>query len=138
MKDTLSAGLSRKVIHTVDASRTIPFPGLDYGVYSTPALLYDAEVVARELIEAHLDETETTVGGHADLRHLAPTPEGLAVEIEVRIVGIDDNKIALEFSAADSAGAIAKGAHVRHVVDIERTRKAVQSKLNQDRGKRND
>ena len=90
MKPTLQAGLTATSRIQVDSGRTISFLGEDSRVYATPFMLYDIEVVSRTLIQEHLDGAEDSVGSHAEISHLAPTPQGLWVDIQVTIAEVKE------------------------------------------------
>jgi fluoroacetyl-CoA thioesterase len=134
MKDTLRAGLEKKSKIDVDEKRTIAFLGDDSRVYATPFLLYDIEVVSRELITEHLDGNEDSVGAHVDLTHMAPTPLGMWAEIKVNITAVEGRKVDLSFECNDAMGAIAKGSHSRFIVDKEKTVQHIKSKMQNTEG----
>jgi hypothetical protein len=50
MSETLTAGLAATRHVQIDRDRTISFMGDDCRVYSTPNLLYDVEMVCRDLL----------------------------------------------------------------------------------------
>ena len=62
MKASLAAGVTSTVELTVDRERTIDFMGEKARVYATPMLVRDIEVACRELLLAHLDPGEDSVG----------------------------------------------------------------------------
>ena len=121
MKDTLQAGLMKTSRVEVDAGRTVSFLGEDSRVYSTPFVLHDVEVTSQGLINEHLDDSEDTVGSHAEISHLAPTPEGLWVEVNVTITEVKGRRIDLAFECRDAMDTIARGTHTRFVVDKNKT-----------------
>ena len=121
MKPSLDAGLSQVSRITVDRGRTIGFMGEDARVYATPALISDIEFACRDLILAHLDAGEDSVGIEVAVKHLAPTLPGMTVEITVRVAAVDGRKIAFEASARDEVEQIGSGTHSRFVVDVART-----------------
>lgn len=129
MKDTLTKGLTKTSRFAIDEHRTIGFIGDDCRVYATPYLLYDIEVVSRNLIKEHLDDDEDTVGTHADITHLAATPLGMWADIKVTITEVNGRKVDLEFECKDAMDAIAKGIHSRFIVDKYRTVDQIKSKM---------
>ena len=131
MKATLQAGLTATSRIQVDSGRTISFLGEDSRVYATPFVLYDIEVESRNLIQEHLDDAEDTVGSHAEISHLAPTPEGLWVDIQVTITEVKGRKVVLTFECRDKIELIARGSHTRFVVDKNRTVQHILSKSQQ-------
>ena len=121
MKPSLETGLSRVSRITVDRCRTIGFMGEDARVYATPALISDIEYACRDLILAHLDASEDSVGIEVAVKHLAPTLPGMTVEITVRVAAVDGRKITFEASARDEVEQIGSGTHSRFVVDVAKT-----------------
>ena len=128
MKDTLQTGLTKTSRVEIDAGRTVSFLGEGCRVYSTPFVLHDVEVTSQDLINKHLDEGEDTVGSHADISHLAPTPEGMWVDVTVTIKEIKGRKVDLVFECRDEMDTIAKGIHTRFVVDKNKTAEHIKSK----------
>ena len=89
MKSTLKVGLASTKRIPVDESRCIGFMGKEGMVYATPRMVSDVEYACRDLLLEHLDEDEDSVGTHVTIDHLAATPFGLEVTIDVRIVEIE-------------------------------------------------
>ena len=73
MKATLAAGITRTAALDVDRERTIDFMGENARVYATPMLVRDVEIACRDLLLAHLDAGEDSVGTRVELDHLAAT-----------------------------------------------------------------
>lgn len=134
MKDTLQPGLTITSRFDIDAGRTISFLGEDSRVYATPFVLYDVEVTCQNLIKTHLDENEDTVGSHVEIFHMAPTPMGMWVDIQVVITGVKGRKLDLSFECRDALDLIAKGTHTRYVVDKNKTAQQIKSKKQQAAG----
>ncbi|HZQ60625.1 MAG TPA: hotdog domain-containing protein [Casimicrobiaceae bacterium] len=128
MKATLGPGLESTARITVDRERTIGFMGEAARVYATPMLVRDVEVACRELLLAHLDPGEDSVGTRVELDHLAPTLLGMAVEITVRVVEVKGRAITFEVSGRDSVDAICRGKHHRFVVDVNSTAQRLAGK----------
>ncbi len=81
MKESLIAGLEKTERHTIDKDRTIGFMGEECRVYGTPYLLYDIEMVCRDLLLEHSDSGEDSVGTHVEIDHTGPTLLGMWVEV---------------------------------------------------------
>lgn len=128
MKNSLIKDLTTTRRFEVDEGRTISFLGEDTKVYATPFLLYDIEVTSRELIGEHLDANEDTVGVHADITHMAPTPLGMWADISVVITQVDGRKVDLAFECKDARDTIAKGTHSRFIVDKQKTAEQILAK----------
>ncbi|MBW8907282.1 MAG: LysR family transcriptional regulator, partial [Betaproteobacteria bacterium] len=86
MKDSLKAELATRREVTVDESRCIGFMGKEGMVYATPRMVSDVEYTCRDFLLEHLDAGEDSVGAHVSIDHLAATPLGLKVTIDVKIV----------------------------------------------------
>lgn len=128
MKSSLKKGLSFSKSVVVDDSRVIAFMGREAAVYATPRMVSDVEYTCRDLLLEHLDAGEDSVGAHVSIDHLAPTPMGLQVSIEVRIADIDRRKVAFEFSVKDPVEEVGRGKHVRFVVETAKTRERLAAK----------
>ncbi len=127
MKPSLKAGLETKKTVTVDESRCIGFMGKEGAVYATPRMVSDVEYTCRDMLLAHLDEGEDSVGAHVSIDHLAPTPIGMQVTVEVRIAEVDRRKVVFEFAVKDIEE-VGRGKHVRFVVETAKTRERLAAK----------
>ena len=78
MKTTLKTGISASRTYPVDAGRTIDFMGEDARVYATPMLVRDIEVTCRDLLAAHIEPGEDSVGTRVEIDH----PRGVEVRLE--------------------------------------------------------
>lgn len=134
MKTTLQPGLTLTSRINIDAGRTISFLGDDCRVYATPFVLYDVEVACQDLIKAHLDDSEDSVGSHVDISHMAPTPLGMWVDITVTITAVKGRKVDLAFECRDAMDTIANGTHTRFVVDKKKTAEQIRSKIQKAAG----
>jgi len=101
MKTTLVAGVSSTREIVVDRERTIDFMGENARVYATPMLVRDIEMTCRELLLAHLDAGEDSVGTRIELDHTAPTLLGMKVRIEARVSELKGRAVTFEVSAHD-------------------------------------
>lgn len=93
-------------------------------VLATPEMIRLMEEAAAELIEKNLPHEETSVGIFINVKHMSPTPIGMNVRAEVKIVSVEGRKIIFEVAAFDEHGEIGVGTHERFVVN----RKNFQSK----------
>jgi len=128
MKATLVPGLTVTRSFPVDRERTIGFMGEKARVYATPMLVRDIEVTAREMLLAHLDAGEDTVGTRVEIDHLAATLLGMEVEITVSVASVAGRAISLEVSARDSVDLVCRGRHNRFVVDQKSTEARLAAK----------
>ena len=129
MKPSLKAGMSATQRYDVDEARTISYLGADYRVYSTPNLLRDIEVTARQFLLAHVDEDEDSVGTAVELSHLGATPLGFWVEVTVTVTKVDRRRVAFDFSVRDQVEEVAKGSHSRFVIDKAKSAARIADKI---------
>ncbi len=128
MKSTLKPGLSFTRSILIDEARCISFMGKEGMVYATPKMVSDMEYTCRDFLLEYLDAGEDSVGAHVSIDHLAPTPLGLAVNIEIKITEVDRRKVAFNFSVKDPVEEAGRGTHVRFVVDTAKTRERLAAK----------
>jgi fluoroacetyl-CoA thioesterase len=128
MKSTEAAALSATREFTVDRERTIDFMGEDARVYARPMLVRDIEVTCRDLLAAHVEPGEDSVGTRIEIDHLAPTLLGMQVRIAAKAVEIKGRAVVFEIEASDGKDTICRGRHSRFVVDVEQTKKRLKQK----------
>jgi predicted thioesterase len=128
MKPTLKKDLSSNRTLTVDEARCISFMGREGMVYATPRMVNDVEYACRDFLLQHLDQGEDSVGTHVSIDHLAATPLGLQVTIEVSVAEIDRRKVVFRFSVKDPIEEVGRGTHVRFVVETAKTRERLAAK----------
>ena len=128
MKSTLKVGLASTNRVTVDESRCIGFMGKEGMVYATPRMVSDVEYACRDFLLEHLDEGEDSVGAHVSIDHLAATPLGLEVTIDVRIVDLEKRRVTFEFSVRDPVEECGRGRHVRFVADKAKSFERIKAK----------
>jgi fluoroacetyl-CoA thioesterase len=112
----------------VDTERTIDFMGEDARVYATPMLVRDIEITCRDLLLAHVDPGEDSVGTRIEIDHLAPSLLGVTVRITARSVEIKGRAVVFEVSATDGDETVCRGRHSRFVVDVAKTRERLKRK----------
>ena len=128
MKSSLKPGLTTEKSLVVDEPRCIGFMGREGMVYATPRMVSDVEYTCRDFLLEHLDPGEDSVGAHVSIDHLAATPLGLAVSIQIKIAEIDRRKVTFEFSVRDPVEECGRGKHVRFVVETAKTRERLAAK----------
>lgn len=134
MKDTLATGLESTRRFTVGREDTIGFMGEDLRVYATPSLVGHMELTCRDFVLEHLDDNEDTVGTRVEIDHIAPTLSGMWCEIKATISEVQGRLVTLEFEAWDQVEPVAKGRHMRFIVDKEKTAGRLAAKATQASG----
>jgi len=102
--------------------------GKENMVYATPRMVSDVEYACRDYLLRHLDAGEDSVGAQVSIEHLAATPPGLEVTIEVRIAQVDKRRVSFAFSVKDPIEEAGRGTHVRFVVDTAKSRERIAAK----------
>jgi fluoroacetyl-CoA thioesterase len=128
MKPTLTAGVTGTREFLVDRERTIDFMGEDARVYATPMLVRDIEVTCRELLLAHLDAGEDSVGTRVEIDHLAATLMGMKVAITATIAEVKGRAVVFDVGATDGLDTICRGRHARFVANVEQVKQRLKQK----------
>lgn len=128
MKTSLVTGIASITKLTIDRDRTIDFMGEEARVYATPMLVRDIEIGCRELLLAHLDLGEDSVGTRVEIDHIAATLMGMSVEITVKLIELNGRSVTLEVSARDNVEPICRGRHSRFIVDVAKTAQRLAAK----------
>jgi fluoroacetyl-CoA thioesterase len=128
MKSTLNPGLSFSKTILVDETRCISFMGKEGMVYATPKMVSDVEYTCRDFLLEHLEPGEDSVGTQVVIDHLAATPLGLKVAVEIRVVEVDRRKVKFEFLVKDPVEEAGRGTHTRFVVEAAKRRERLAAK----------
>jgi fluoroacetyl-CoA thioesterase len=121
MKASLTPGVQTTTKLTVTRERTIDFMGEAARVYATPMLVRDIEMACRELLLAHLDPGEDSVGTRVEIDHIAATLMGMEVELTARVAEVNGRAVVFDVEARDSVEPICRCKHARFVVDVAKT-----------------
>jgi predicted thioesterase len=89
-------------------------------VYGTPAMIGLIELAAVNAVDDLLPEGSTSVGTRLDVRHLAPSPLGIAVRARAELVAVDGRRLTFQVEAFDAEDKIGEGTHERAVVETAR------------------
>jgi len=117
----LKEGLDYTTERIVDKSNLAVTMGSgDLEVLATPALVAAMENAAMLAVADALEPTDTTVGGHIDMKHLRPTPLGEKFTAYAKVVRVEGKKIEYSLIAEDGKGVIGEGTHTRFVVNREK------------------
>src|ERR1700732_4520705 len=86
-------------------------------VLATPMLLQLIEQAAIECLAPMLAPDQISLGTYIELTHMAPTPVGFIVRVEVEVIGIDGRRVNFAVAAFDEREKIAEGSHERYIMD---------------------
>lgn len=98
-------------------------------VLGTPTLLQLIEDAALSCMMPVLAAGEISLGSYIELTHLAPTPVGFIVRVEVEVIGIDGRRVNFAVAAFDEREKIAEGTHERYVIERAKFLKNLEEKL---------
>lgn len=136
MKPTLTAGLTHRFTFTVPASKTVPhlypesalFQQMPH-VLATGYLVGLLEWACIEAITPHLDwPREQSLGTHVNFSHLAATPPGHTITVDVRVDKVEGRRLWFTVRAHDGVDLISEGTHQRQVIDAARFNAKIASK----------
>ena len=139
MKDTLKAGLTYQFRFKVPDSKTVPalYPESEAfqqmpQVLATGYMVGLMEWACIEALRPHLDwPREQSLGTHVDFSHLAATPPGMTVTVDVRLDKVEGRKLTFSVSAHDDLDKITEGRHERYIIDFARFNAKVAEKTRQ-------
>jgi fluoroacetyl-CoA thioesterase len=89
----------------------------DLPVLASPSIVRLVEQAAVAMLRGRLPRQLTTVGSSFELAHVAPTPAGGTVRLEVRLEPGSGRSLTFRFAAYDGAGEVARGSHLRVIVE---------------------
>ena len=97
-------------------------------VFATPMMVLFVERNAHELVAPFLDAGQNTVGVVVNIRHLAPTLEGMTVRAEIELVEVDRRRLRFKAMVFDDLEQVGECDHERFVIDIEKAAERLRKK----------
>jgi fluoroacetyl-CoA thioesterase len=135
MKATFKPGLKHRFTYQVPTQKTVPHiyreaPELQTmpEVFATGFMIALMEWTCVQLMAPHLDAGEGSVGTHVDVSHMAATPPGLTVTVDVECTKIDGRRVSFHVRAHDGVDVIGEGRHDRAIVAWDRFNAKVAEK----------
>lgn len=114
-------------IVTVDKTAAVRAVGaLD--IYATPCVITLMEKTAFLSMIPYLEEGDATVGISIQMDHVSPTPVGIKVWAESKLIAIDRRKLTFEIFAYDEYGEIGHAIHDRFIVNEKKFVEKAMSK----------
>ena len=92
----------------------------DLLVLATPSMIALMEEAAMRCVAPHLNDNQTTVGGHIAASHLKPTAHGRNISATATLTMVEGRKLQFTVTANDEDGVIGEGEHTRFIVDREK------------------
>jgi fluoroacetyl-CoA thioesterase len=124
--DRINIGLTGEVSWNVD--RKWCTQRGDYHIFSTPSMVQLAEKAAIEALLPVLDEGQISVGTRVDIRHLAPTLEGMKVRAVANLIEKEDARLNFKVEIFDDLVKVGEAQHERFVLDLDRYVRRLEKK----------
>ena len=135
MKTTLKPGMTHRFAYEVPLNKTVPFTYPESPeiaampkVFATGFMVVLMEWTCMQLLAPHLDAGEGSVGVKVDVGHLAATPPGLTVTVDVECLEVKGMKVTFKVRAHDGVDLIGEGRHERYVVAWDKFNASVLKK----------
>ena len=138
MKNSLQPGLTYTFKFKVPENKTVPhllpespeFQAMPE-VLATGFMVGLFEWTCIQAINPHIDwPREQTVGIDVKLNHIAATPPGLTVTINVKLEEVDGRKLVFSIVANDGIDKISEGTHDRFIIDAAKFNAKMAAKIN--------
>jgi fluoroacetyl-CoA thioesterase len=135
MKDSLRPGLTHRFKYRVPDNKTVPHLYPEAGLFQTmPAVFATGYMVGLfewaciDLMKEHLEPGEGSLGVRVDFSHLAATPPGLTVTVDVECLAIEGKRLTFHVRGHDGLDVIGEGRHERAVVTWDKFNARVADK----------
>ena len=116
----LEIGIELSTTWTVDeAHQYNPSGKPGHEVLSSPSMIWEMETACADLAKGCLPDSQTTVGFHVDVKHIAPARAGATISTSVRLSKIDGNKLTFAVEAREDGRLIGSGRHRRAVINVD-------------------
>lgn len=99
------------------------------GVLSTPDLIRLIEQTGIDAVAPLLAAGQTTVGTRVNITHLAATPVGMNLTIDVEVTELDRRRIGFKVEVRDELDLVANGTHERFIADIAQRGPRLKEKM---------
>ena len=138
MKNSLQPGLTYTFKFKIPENKTVPhlypespeFQDMPR-VLATGFMVGLFEWTCIQAINPHIDwPREQTVGIDVKLNHIAATPPGLTVTVNVKLEEVDGRKLVFSIVADDGIDKISEGTHDRFIIDAAKFNAKMAAKIN--------
>jgi len=138
MKKSLQPGLTYTFKFKIPENKTVPhlypesseFQAMPK-VLATGFMVGLFEWTCIQAINPYLDwPREQTVGIDLKLNHIAATPPGLTVTVNVKLEEMDGRKLVFSIEADDGIDKISEGTHDRFIIDAAKFNAKMAAKIN--------
>ena len=136
MKSTLKPGLTHRFAYKVPESKTVPYTFPEAPevaampkVFASGFMIVLMEWTSMQLLTPHLDPGEGSLGVRFDVSHLAATPPGMTVTVDVELVAVTGQRLTFKVKAHDDVDPIGEGTHERFVVPWDKFNARLAAKV---------
>jgi predicted thioesterase len=114
----IEPGNAATIVFTTDEQATaIALGSGDLPVLGTPKIVALIEEAAVAAIAGRVAVSDTTVGSHIEVDHLAPTPIGGTAVATATVVAVEGRRVDFKATVTEAGKLIARANHVRYVVN---------------------
>jgi fluoroacetyl-CoA thioesterase len=137
MKNSLQPGLTFEFKFKVPENKTVPYLFPESSEFQVmPKVLATGFMVGLfewtciQAINPHIDwPREQTVGIDLKLNHIAATPPGLTVTVNVKLEEVEGRKLVFSIVADDGIDKISEGTHDRFIIDAAKFNDKMTAKV---------
>ncbi|HYA04364.1 MAG TPA: thioesterase family protein [Xanthobacteraceae bacterium] len=136
MKSTLKPGLTHRFAYKVPESKTVPYTFPEAPevaampkVFASGFMIVLMEWACMRLVAPHLEPGEGSLGVQFDVSHLAATPPGMTVTVDVELVAVTGQRLTFKVKAHDGVDLIGEGTHERFIVPWDKFNARLESKV---------
>jgi len=127
---TILPGLTaafKTIVQTTDTAAAV---GSDLpAVLSTPRLVSLLETTAHQALLPYFTAGQSSVGSRIAIDHLAATPVGMQIHIQVEVLAVDGRQVFFKVEAWDETEKIVTGEHTRFIIDVQRFNDKLKKKF---------
>ncbi|MFC7370088.1 thioesterase family protein [Fictibacillus iocasae] len=117
MKPGMQVGQTATITATVTPDMFAQFEGtLVHPAYSTVSMVYHMEWAARQIILPYLEHFEEGIGGGIKAKHLAPTPEGMTLEITATLTQLKGKAVICDVIVKNNKAIVGEGEVTQYIL----------------------
>lgn len=117
----LAVGTNHRLATTVTEEMTADrFGNAGIPVLATPMLVGLVERACIEAIAAGLEPGQGSVGTRVEIRHLAATPVGFPVTLDVEVTSIEGRTLGFRVTGSDGVDTICEATHERALIMVDK------------------
>jgi predicted thioesterase len=125
-----TTGEASLTVNDTDLASALGSADLDLpDVFATPCMIALMELAAANALLPELKPGQVSVGASISARHLAATPEGVAVTAKAIFLGMEGKLYKFRIEAYDPGGKIGEGEHSRAIVSKDRLMQAARTRM---------